>query len=144
MYCLWNPNLAELNKCRPMIVKQSRIQKMLRWLINESKNTKRYEATTEAEKHINRILAELQSVPDKIHGTTAQILDMRNGIRGYVNAFGMYTLFVTVNLADLHSPLMTRYLTALPGASRTKFLDQADAVWANDKKSPNRGHIHHT
>ncbi|SCZ92271.1 BZ3500_MvSof-1268-A1-R1_Chr5-2g07751 [Microbotryum saponariae] len=33
-----NPNLAELDKCRPMIVKQSRIQKMLRWLINESKN----------------------------------------------------------------------------------------------------------
>ncbi|SCZ98334.1 BZ3500_MvSof-1268-A1-R1_Chr3-2g06303 [Microbotryum saponariae] len=33
-----NLNLAELDKCRPMIVKQSRIQKMLRWLINESKN----------------------------------------------------------------------------------------------------------
>ncbi|SCZ94259.1 BZ3500_MvSof-1268-A1-R1_Chr12-2g03785 [Microbotryum saponariae] len=38
MYCPWSPNLAELDKCRPMIVKQSRIQKMLRWLINESKN----------------------------------------------------------------------------------------------------------
>ncbi|SCZ93069.1 BZ3500_MvSof-1268-A1-R1_Chr6-2g08442 [Microbotryum saponariae] len=38
MYCPWNPNLAELDKFRPMIVKQSRIQKMLRWLINESKN----------------------------------------------------------------------------------------------------------
>ncbi|SCZ94484.1 BZ3500_MvSof-1268-A1-R1_Chr12-2g03929 [Microbotryum saponariae] len=33
-----NPNLAELDKFRPMIVKQSRIQKMLRWLINESKS----------------------------------------------------------------------------------------------------------
>ncbi|SGY20246.1 BQ5605_C017g08548 [Microbotryum silenes-dioicae] len=135
------PNLAKLDKCRPMIVKQSRIQKMLRWLINESKNsaysavsfdsdsTARstqfrnfrcdpslpfivsnilrrrdvfrqlafrvpkekaariaaalleigmdYRATTEAEKHINRIMAELQSVGNKIHGTTAQMLDMR-------------------------------------------------------------------
>ncbi|SGY41376.1 BQ5605_C003g02504 [Microbotryum silenes-dioicae] len=60
--------------------------------------------TTEAEKHINRILAELQSIGDKIHGITAQMLDMRNEIRGYVSAFGMYILFVTVNLADLHSP----------------------------------------
>ncbi|SCZ90192.1 BZ3500_MvSof-1268-A1-R1_Chr9g10746 [Microbotryum saponariae] len=33
-----NPNLAELDKFRPMIVKQSRIQKMPRWLINESKS----------------------------------------------------------------------------------------------------------
>ncbi|SGZ30456.1 BQ5605_C048g12366 [Microbotryum silenes-dioicae] len=74
-------------------------------MIKKSKDTKRYKATTEAEKHINRILAELQSVGDKIHGTTAQMLDMRNEIRGYVNAFSMYTLFVTVNLADLHSPL---------------------------------------
>ncbi|SGY55513.1 BQ5605_C006g04038 [Microbotryum silenes-dioicae] len=236
MYCPWSSNLAELDKCRPVIVKQSRIQKMLRWLINESKNsahsavsfdgdctarstqfrpglrnnalhndfdepvfehvhvpppptdepihswllfekalrylnqdkptyviptgdaplwepsdelvlsklwphldpfglvgfcvernlkisldeqvnhllnlydsdfdatrggsnrsstarnrhgccvrndqkikdTKRYKATTEAEKHINRIMAELHSVGDKIHGTTAQMLDMRN------------------------------------------------------------------
>ncbi|SCZ87324.1 BZ3500_MvSof-1268-A1-R1_Chr2-2g04790 [Microbotryum saponariae] len=38
LFCGGSPNLAELDKCRPMIVKQSRIQKMLRWLINESKN----------------------------------------------------------------------------------------------------------
>ncbi|SCZ89583.1 BZ3500_MvSof-1268-A1-R1_Chr1-1g01273 [Microbotryum saponariae] len=38
LFCAGSPNLAELDKCRPMIVKQSRIQKMLRWLINESKN----------------------------------------------------------------------------------------------------------
>ncbi|SDA01487.1 BZ3500_MvSof-1268-A1-R1_Chr10-1g02715 [Microbotryum saponariae] len=38
LFCRGNLNLAELDKCRPMIVKQSRIQKMLRWLINESKN----------------------------------------------------------------------------------------------------------
>ncbi|SGY17349.1 BQ5605_C015g07757 [Microbotryum silenes-dioicae] len=146
-----------------MIVKQSRIQKMLRWLINESKNsahsavsfdgdlydsdfdatqvfrqlafrvpkekvariaaalleidmdvvsemikkskdTNRYKAATEAEKHINRILAELQSAGDKIHGTTAQMLGMRNEIRGYVNAFGIL------------------------GRIKDKFLDQADTV----------------
>ncbi|SGY69802.1 BQ5605_C004g03063 [Microbotryum silenes-dioicae] len=39
MYCPWSSNLAKLDKCRPMLVKQSRIQKMLRWLINESKNS---------------------------------------------------------------------------------------------------------
>ncbi|SGY63900.1 BQ5605_C007g04845 [Microbotryum silenes-dioicae] len=74
-------------------------------MIKKFKDTKRYKATTEAEKHINHILAELQSFGDKLHGTTAQMLDMRNEIRGYVNAFHMYTLFVTVNPADLHSPL---------------------------------------
>ncbi|SGY12825.1 BQ5605_C011g06618 [Microbotryum silenes-dioicae] len=42
------------------------------------KDTKRYKTTTEAEKHINRIMAKLHSVGDKIHGTTAQMLDMRN------------------------------------------------------------------
>ncbi|SGY64027.1 BQ5605_C007g04862 [Microbotryum silenes-dioicae] len=73
-------------------------------MIKKFKDTKRYKATTEAEKHINHILAELQSFGDKLHGTTAQMLDMRNEIRGYVNAFHMYTLFVTVNPADLHSP----------------------------------------
>ncbi|SGY19014.1 BQ5605_C014g07535 [Microbotryum silenes-dioicae] len=83
-------------------------------MIKKSKDTKRYKATTEAEKHINRILAELQNVGDKIQGTTAQMLDMRNEIRGNVNVCSMYTLFVTVNLADLHSP--------------DKFLDQADTV----------------
>ncbi|SGY78881.1 BQ5605_C008g04981 [Microbotryum silenes-dioicae] len=74
-------------------------------MTKESKDTKRYKATTEAEKHINRIRAELQSVVAKIHGTTAQMLDMRNEIRRYVSAFGMYTLFVTVNLANLYSSL---------------------------------------
>ncbi|SGY14965.1 BQ5605_C013g07184 [Microbotryum silenes-dioicae] len=64
----------------------------------KSKDAKRYKATTEAEKQINRILAEGQSFGDKPHGTTAQML-------GYANAFGMYTLFFTVNPADLHSPL---------------------------------------
>ncbi|SCZ94965.1 BZ3500_MvSof-1268-A1-R1_Chr11-3g03510 [Microbotryum saponariae] len=78
------------------------------------KDTKRYKATTEAKKHTNRILAELQSVRDKFHGTTAQMLDMRSGIRGYVNAFGIL------------------------GRIKDKFLDQADTVWANDKKSSNR------
>ncbi|SGY15245.1 BQ5605_C002g00997 [Microbotryum silenes-dioicae] len=34
LFCGGSPNLAELDKCRPMIVKQSRIQKMFRWLIN--------------------------------------------------------------------------------------------------------------
>ncbi|SGZ15703.1 BQ5605_C029g10694 [Microbotryum silenes-dioicae] len=53
------------------------------------KDTKRYKATTEAEKHTNRIMEELQSVGDKIQGTTAQMLDMRNEIRGNVNAFGI-------------------------------------------------------
>ncbi|SCZ98792.1 BZ3500_MvSof-1268-A1-R1_Chr7-1g09273 [Microbotryum saponariae] len=77
------------------------------------RDTKRYKATTEAEKHTNRILAELQSVRDKFHGTTAQMLDMRSGIRGYVNAFGIL------------------------GRIKDKFLDQADTVWANDKKSSN-------
>ncbi|SGZ21055.1 BQ5605_C021g09327 [Microbotryum silenes-dioicae] len=38
-FCGGSPNLAKLDKCRPMIVKQSRIQKMLRWLINESKDS---------------------------------------------------------------------------------------------------------
>ncbi|SGZ32420.1 BQ5605_C040g11870 [Microbotryum silenes-dioicae] len=37
MYCPWSPNLAELDKCRSMIVKQSRIQKMFRWLIERLK-----------------------------------------------------------------------------------------------------------
>ncbi|SGY55807.1 BQ5605_C006g04079 [Microbotryum silenes-dioicae] len=74
-------------------------------MIKKSKDTKRYKATTKAEKHINRILAELQSPGYKIHGTTGQMLDVRNEIHGYVNAFGMYTLFVTVNPADLHPPL---------------------------------------
>ncbi|SCZ93897.1 BZ3500_MvSof-1268-A1-R1_Chr6-3g08964 [Microbotryum saponariae] len=80
-------------------------------MIKNPKDTKRYKATTEAEKHTNRILAELQSVRDKFHGTTAQMFDMRSGIRGYVNAFGMRI--------------------------KDKFLDQADTVWANDKKSSN-------
>ncbi|SGY43974.1 BQ5605_C001g00095 [Microbotryum silenes-dioicae] len=61
-------------------------------------------ATTEAEKHINRILAELQSVEDKIYGTDAQMLDMRNEIRGYVNTLGIL------------------------GRIKDKFLDQADTV----------------
>ncbi|SGZ14548.1 BQ5605_C029g10601 [Microbotryum silenes-dioicae] len=39
LFCEGSPNLTELDKCRPMIVKQNRIQKMLRWLINESKNS---------------------------------------------------------------------------------------------------------
>ncbi|SGZ14532.1 BQ5605_C029g10600 [Microbotryum silenes-dioicae] len=73
-------------------------------MIQKSKDTKMYRATTEAKKHINRIIAELQSVGDKIHGTTAQMLDMRNEIRGNVNAFGIL------------------------GRIKDKFLDQADAV----------------
>ncbi|SGY66330.1 BQ5605_C004g02660 [Microbotryum silenes-dioicae] len=73
-------------------------------MIIKSKDTKRYKATTEAENHINRILAELQSAGDKIHGSTAQMLDMRNEIGGYVNAFGIL------------------------GRIKDKFLDQADTV----------------
>ncbi|SCV68267.1 BQ2448_388 [Microbotryum intermedium] len=60
------------------------------------------------EKRIERVLADLQSVGDKIHGSTAQMIDMRNEIRGYVTAFGMYTLFITVNPADIHSPLILK------------------------------------
>ncbi|SGY15246.1 BQ5605_C013g07301 [Microbotryum silenes-dioicae] len=56
-------------------------------MVQKTKDTKRYKATTEAEKQINRILAELQGFGDKLHGTTAQMLDMRNEIRGCVNAF---------------------------------------------------------
>ncbi|SGY29091.1 BQ5605_C002g01013 [Microbotryum silenes-dioicae] len=50
-------------------------------MIKKSKDTKRYKATTEAEKDLNRIMAELPSVGDKIHDTTTQMLDTRNEIR---------------------------------------------------------------
>ncbi|SGY12401.1 BQ5605_C011g06494 [Microbotryum silenes-dioicae] len=73
-------------------------------MIKKSKDTKRYKATTKAEKQINRILAEWQSFGDKPHGTTAQMLDMRNEIRGYANAFGIL------------------------GRIKDNFLDQADTV----------------
>ncbi|SGY28993.1 BQ5605_C002g00998 [Microbotryum silenes-dioicae] len=66
-------------------------------MIKKSKDTKRYKATTEADKHIERIPTELQSVGNKIHGTTAQMLDMRNEIRGYVNAFERRAQIVAAN-----------------------------------------------
>lgn len=65
-----------------------------------------YRPQSSTEKAILLVLAKVGLVTYKIPGTTAYKLAMRNEIRAMINYKGTPTLFITLNPADTHNPLV--------------------------------------
>jgi hypothetical protein len=65
-----------------------------------------YEPVSENERTIIRLMSSISPVARGIPGTVSQRIRMQNEIRGIINQKGSPTLFVTVNPADHHNPLV--------------------------------------
>lgn len=58
------------------------------------------------ERKAMRVMAKLRQVSSNLKGSTGSKQFMRNEIRGLMNVLGMPALFVTLNPADVHHPLV--------------------------------------
>jgi hypothetical protein len=53
-----------------------------------------------------RLLNIIQNCSGQVQGTKASLRYRRNDLKGYIIRFGVPQLFITINPADIHSPLM--------------------------------------
>lgn len=72
-----------------------------KWALNPAAK-----ATTANEKAAVRILRKLRHVGGSLKGSAAQKQTLRNEIRGMMNVLGTPALFITLNPADVHHPLV--------------------------------------
>ncbi|KAI0075283.1 hypothetical protein K474DRAFT_1600104, partial [Panus rudis PR-1116 ss-1] len=84
----------------------------LQELTNHFKHDRHYTPTDDRDKQILRTLHNINLVGYDIPGTVAHKISMRNQIRGLIINKGTPTLFITLNPADIHHPLVRRFAVA--------------------------------
>lgn len=117
-FILWNiVQRSEVNKCMSFRVKERQRDSIIKdilsfppdtldqlsekWRLNPSARP-----TTADEKKIFRVLRKLRHVGSSLKGSAAQKICLRNEIRALINTLGTPALFVTLNPADVHHPLV--------------------------------------
>ncbi|KAG8942843.1 hypothetical protein FRC04_003474 [Tulasnella sp. 424] len=117
-FILWNIiQRSEVNKCMNFRVKASQRDSIIKDILSFPPETldqlsekwrldPSARPTTPDEKKIFRVLRKLRHVGSNLKGSAAQKICLRNEIRALINTLGTPALFVTLNPADVHHPLV--------------------------------------